>query len=326
MKNKIILTVIAIILIGAVYFFFSSSKNSTQAVSYKKMTPERKDISLIISTTGQILPQNRLEITPTISGRVDAILIQEGDYVRAGQTIARMSSDERAALIDSARSQGKSAVAYWEDIYKPISVIAPINGTVIVRNVEPGQSVNTNGIMFVLSDRLIVKASVDETDIGSVKKGQQASISLDAYPDVNIEGTVNHIYYESATVNNVVIYYVDILPRTVPEVFRSGMSANINIVKQSKKNLLTVPYEAVKSEGALKYVLIPDEKPGNKDKKNPHKKQYVTTGLIDDTSIEIVEGLSDDSVFLMEVDSQFAEGADDNKKNPFMPQRKNNRK
>ena len=325
MKNKIILIIAIFILLGVVYFFISSSKNSTQAVKFKEMTPERKDISLIISTTGQILPQNRLEITPTISGRVDAILIQEGDYVRAGQTIAKMSSDERAALIDSARSQGRAAVQYWEDIYKPISVIAPINGTVIVRNVEPGQSVNTNGIMFVLSDRLIVKASVDETDIGSVKKGQQAFISLDAYPDVNIEGTVNHIYYESTTVNNVVIYYVDILPRVVPEVFRSGMSANIDIVKQSKKNLLTVPYEAVKSEGNQKYVLVHGDKSDNKDKKISHKKQYVKTGLLDDTSIEITEGLSDDSVFLVEVESQF-QAEEDNKKNPFMPQRKNNRR
>ena len=325
MKNKIILIIIAFILIVIASFFICSNKNSKQTVSFRKMTPERKDISLIISTTGQILPQNRLEITPTISGRIDTILVQEGDYVRTGQTIARMSSDERAALIDSARSQGRDAVKYWEDIYKPISVIAPINGTVIVRNVEPGQSVNTNGVMFVLSDRLIVKASVDETDIGSVKKGQPAFISLDAYPDVNIEGTVNHIYYESATVNNVVIYYVDILPRIVPEVFRSGMSANIDIVKQSKKNLLTVPYEAVKREGNLKYVLIYDDKTDNKDKKISYKKQYVKTGLSDDTSIEIIEGLSDDTVFLIETDS-ILEDDENKKKNPFMPQRRDNRR
>jgi macrolide-specific efflux system membrane fusion protein len=175
--------------------------------------------------------------------------------------------------------------------------------------------------MFVLSDRLIVKASVDETDIGSVRKGQQAFVSLDAYPNVNVEGTVNHIYYESTIINNVVIYYVDILPRKVPDIFRSGMSANINIVKQSEKNLLTVPYEAVKREGRSQYVLVPN----HNDRRNPHKKQFVKTGLFDGTSIEIVEGLSDDTEFLIEVQSPL-ELQNTQKKNPFLPQRRDNRR
>jgi len=88
---------------------------------------------------------------------------------------------------------------------------------------------------------------------------------------------------------------------------------------------LAVPYEAVKSEGNLKYVLVPDNNPNNKDKKISTQKQYVKTGLFDDTSIEITEGLSDDTVFLIEEDAQF--GASDKKKtNPFMPQRRDNRR
>jgi len=99
------------------------------------------------------------------------------------------------------------------------------------------------------------------------------------------------------------------------------MSANIDIVKQSEKNLLTVPYEAVRREGRQQFVLIPN----NNDRRNPHKRQYVKTGLFDGTSIEILEGLSDDTEFLIEVQTPL-ESRSTQKKNPFLPQRRDNRR
>lgn len=91
----------------------------------------------------------------------------------------------------------------------------------IVRAVEPGQTVTSVDAVIVLSDRLIVKAQVDETDIGRVKTGQKATVSLDAYPREEIGADVDHISYESKLVNNVTTYEVDILPGEVPAVFRT---------------------------------------------------------------------------------------------------------
>ena len=86
--------------------------------------------------------------------------------------------------------------------------------------IQPGQTVTTSDAVVVLSDRLIVRAQVDETDIGKIKLNQGAFITLDAYLDTKIGAVVDHIYYESETVNNVTIYKVDLIPENTPEFFR----------------------------------------------------------------------------------------------------------
>ena len=98
-------------------------------------------------------------------------------------------------------------------------ILSPIDGEVIVATIQPGQTVTTTDDVVVLSDHLIVRAQVDETDIGKIQLGQKAFISLDAYPDRRIQATVEHIYYESSTVNNVTIYNVDLLPNGCSAVF-----------------------------------------------------------------------------------------------------------
>src|SRR5262249_53194260 len=145
------------------------------------------------------------------------------------------------ALLDAARLQGGAdSLKEWEDVYKPTALIAPIDGEVIVKAVNPGQTVTPTDDVIVLSDRLIVQAQVDETDIGKVKIGQTVDITLDAYPDIQLTATVNHIYYESKIVNNVTMYAVDLLPDHIPDVFRSGMSANVQIIQAQKDHVLLV--------------------------------------------------------------------------------------
>ena len=249
MKKILIITVVALLLGGgfAAYFFFGP-KAKTAKSEIKIVSPETGKIEISISTTGTVQPKNRVEIKPTVAGRVDSILVSEGDMVKKGQTLAVMSSTERAVLIDAARSQGEEAVKHWEEVYKQTPIIAQIDGEVIVRSVEPGQSVTQATAMLVLSDKLIVNAKVDETDIGKIKVGQEARISLDAYPDVKEMGIVGHISYESKIVNNVTTYDVEIIPRKIPAVFRSGMSAAVNIIQERKRDILLLPIAAVKKE------------------------------------------------------------------------------
>jgi macrolide-specific efflux system membrane fusion protein len=96
-----------------------------KAAAYRTVAPERGDIRKFISTTGTVEPRNRLEIKPTIAGRVESVLVVEGQAVRRGQLLAWMSSTERAALIDAARMQGEAELGYWENAYKPTPIIAP---------------------------------------------------------------------------------------------------------------------------------------------------------------------------------------------------------
>ncbi|WP_076792187.1 efflux RND transporter periplasmic adaptor subunit [Chlorobium sp. KB01] len=314
-RNRIIAAVLAVIIVAGVtgFLLFRGAKNSGQR--FEEIRPARGSISSSVSTTGAVEPENRVKIKSSVGGRVEEVLVDEGQLVSKGTVLAMLSSTERAALLDAARLQGKSEQGYWNNVYKKTAVIAPMDGQVIVRSVNPGQTVTTSDSLFVLSDHLIVKAYVDETDIGRVKTGQRAVIGLDAYPEIRVNGVVEHIYYESRLQNNVSIYNVDVIPDRIPEVFRSGMSANIRIIVQEHAGSLLLPQRAVQSRNGSQVVM---QKKRGKD--GGQRYTRVKTGLLDDGKIEILSGITDSSVVLLP-DSSFVLPKKSGGRNPFTPQR-----
>jgi len=314
-RSKLVLGgVVTVALAGLGAFFFLTGNRATEK-SFEEVQVIRGSISSVVSTTGVVEPQNRLKIQSSIGGRVEEILVAEGQYVKKGEILALLSSTERAALLDAARVQGKSEEAYWKKVYKETAIIAPLDGQVIVRSIDNGQAVTASDSLFVLSDHLIVKAYVDETDIGRVKVGQKAVIGLDAYPDIRVNGVVEHIYFESHLQNNVNIYNVDVIPERIPDVFRSGMSANIEILVQEKKGVLLVPLGAVESLNGKSVVL---QKNGGTEKGVRYR--VVKTGMQDDRYMEILEGLPDKAVVLLP-DTSFVLPGKKGGSNPFAPQR-----
>jgi membrane fusion protein, macrolide-specific efflux system len=291
-KKKMFIIALIIIVLGglfAVYYVKAPSRNSDVI---KEFFPAYKTLKSVISVNGIVEPENRIEINPPVSGRIEKIYVDEGDEVKAGDTLAIMSSTDRAALLDAARGQGADQVKYWENVYKPTPLIAPTNGQVIVREFEPGQTINTSTPILVLADKLIVKAQVDETDIGRVKKGQIVTIALDAYPDVKIQGKVSHISYESTVISNVTIYQVEIIPDNVPEIFRSGMSANVDIIRSNKENVLSIPEECINYQDNNTVVLIK-----NKSKKKYSEKE-ITIGLSENGYIVVLSGVSEKDILI----------------------------
>jgi macrolide-specific efflux system membrane fusion protein len=240
---KIGLIVVGLFLLMRMFSSCGPAKDSLQIVRTVKVS--RGDLSVMVTATGTVKPYNRVEIKAPIPGRIEEVLVQEGEEVKQGQVLARMSSVERAALLDAAHSQGEAVVKRWEEAYKPAPLLAPLDGMIIVRSVEPGQTVTTADPVVVLSDRLIVEALVDETDLAMIKLAQKTTIQLDAYPKEIFEGKVDHITFESKLENNVNVYAIDVVPEKVPESFRSGMTANITFIVKEEKNVLLVPSEAV---------------------------------------------------------------------------------
>lgn len=312
-KLKIFLGILIVIIIAITILIIKSKENKNSQVTITEITPTIGNIQSIISSTGTVLPQNRLEIKPPINGRIDEVKVLEGEKVTIGQTLALMSSTERAALLDAARAQGEKSFNYWQQAYNSIPLIAPINGQVIVRSVEPGQTVTSSDTIIVLSDQLIVKAQVDETDIGKVKVNQSANISLDAYPEIKVKGKVNHISYESQVVNNVTTYEVDIIPERIPTVFRSGMSANIDIITTSKENALTIPLEAIKHDENGSYVFI------SQGKNREPIERRIELGISDDKNVEVTSGLKADDKILIETYKHLPTHNNTSNKSPFLP-------
>jgi macrolide-specific efflux system membrane fusion protein len=313
-KKKIIFVVLILAVLAA-FYLFKLNQNKTDEEAIKEVKPVVGTIQNIISSTGTVLPKNRLEIKPPVNGRIEKILVQEGDTVEVGSTLGLMSSTERAALLDAARGEGEDSLTYWEEVYKAIPLISPIGAEVIVAKTQPGQTVTTGDAVIVLSDQLIVRAQVDETDISKIKTPQDAIIILDAYPDTKIKARVDHIYYESKTVNNVTIYEVDLVAEGFPEFLRSGMNATVNFIENSKENSLLLPAEAVlrEKEGIFVYV----KQPGNA----APVKRMVKLGISENKNVEIISGLGADDIVIMKT-KKYALPTSDSGTNPFMPSRR----
>ena len=295
---------VALIAILVVFLFFRgcSKKQPQGEFSWeldKKARVTKGPVVFDVSATGEIQPQNRLEVRPPIDGRVEKIFVKEGDEVKQGQMLAELSSTERATLLDAARSKGEESLAYWQDAYRPTPLIAPIDGMIIVRAVEPGQTLSSSDAVVVISDRLIVDVQVNETDIGFVKVGQPSTIILDSYPDRSFTGSVDHIAYEAVLEQNVNIYHVDILPNEIDPLFRSGMTAQAMIRVAENKEALLLPHEATYScppdvkqaaGNSCVAVRLKNEKPVWKE---------VKTGISSGGFVEIISGLEEGDTALL---------------------------
>ena len=216
-------------------------------------------IKQTVEATGSVAPLNRVEIKPPNSGRIESLLVHEGDYVKEGQILAWMSSSDRAAILDAARSQGPDAVKKWEDDYKATPIVAPLSGVIILENVVVGQTIDATTVIYAMSDFLIVLAEVDESDIGHVHIGMPASITLDSYPNNSVDGKVFDILYEGKNVSNVITYGVKVKMAKVPDFFRSQMTANISFIVNKKENAVLLPLSAVKDmPDGTKQVFVPE--------------------------------------------------------------------
>ena len=246
---------------------------------------QRGDIAIRVLSTATITPENKLEIKSPIAGRAESVLVDIGEKVKKGQTLAMMSSSERAALIDAARAKGEKEIKFWENVYKAAPLSAPLDGVIISRSLVPGQVVQTTDVVFIMSDHLIAQANMDETDLAKVFIGQKADVALDSYPSEKISGDVFKIAYNGTTSNNVTTYAVDVALQNTPPYARSGMTASVSFLVKEKKGVLLLPADAVAKDNI---VLLPPSEPGGAPLHHE-----VSTGLTDGKFIEITGGLKD---------------------------------
>jgi macrolide-specific efflux system membrane fusion protein len=284
-KSRTWVRAISVTLYIFTFAFLLSSCSQKAETPLKTATVKRGNILAQLPTTGVVIPRNNLNIKPPVAGRIEEVLVEEGQLVKKGQVLAWMSSSERAALLDAALAKGAAEVKYWQEVYKPAPIVAPLNGFITKRNMQPGQFFSQNEDVMVMADVLIVEAQVDETDIGRIKLNQSSTIILDAYPDQKIAGHVEKIAYQSDTINNVTIYRVDVLPQAVPSFFRSGMSATVNFMMDERKKVLTLPINAIKKAGGRSFAFVQE--------KDKVKAVPIKTGLENTENVELISGLAE---------------------------------
>ena len=283
MKKFLLIIILLTVLIGLLFFLIPKfSSSSPEIHPIETVTVKRGNLTVTIQATATIKPENRLEIKPPLAGRAETVEVDLGMKVKQGQVLAWMSSSERAALLDAARAKGAKELAYWQEIYKATPLVAPLDGLIISRSLVPGQVVQSTETVFIMSDRLIAQADLDESDLGKIKVDQQAEVTLDGFPKEKLSGKVYKIAYDSVTVNNVTTYKVDVEFEKVPEFLRSGMTANVKFVIDQKENVLLIPEETVQNQNT---VLVTDGK--------TQTPRSVKLGASDGQNVEVLAGLSE---------------------------------
>lgn len=194
------------------------------------------------------------------------------------------------------------------------TITSPIDGTVISKSVEEGQTVaasfNTPELFTIAKDltNMQVVANVDEADIGNVKEGDRVTFTVDAYPDDTFEGTVKQVRLEATTTNNVVTYEVVISAPNADLKLKPGLTANVTIYTQERSGVLAVANKALRftptKETVGKDMKIVDCKGKNKVwilNGKTLTAHPVTIGQTDGINTEITKGLKQGDKIVTEI-------------------------
>ena len=194
------------------------------------------------------------------------------------------------------------------------TITSPIDGTVISKSVEEGQTVaasfNTPELFTIAKDltNMQVVANVDEADIGGVKEGDRVTFTVDAYPDDTFEGTVKQVRLEATTTNNVVTYEVVISAPNADLKLKPGLTANVTIYTQERSGVLAVANKALRftptKETVGKNMKIVDCKGKNKVwtlNGNTLTAHPVTIGQSDGINTETTKGLKQGDKIVTEI-------------------------
>ncbi len=168
----------------------------------------------------------------------------------AQATLARARADEASAKASIAQAQATLDVNRT-DLSKAV-ICSPINGVVLSRAVEPGQTVASSfqaPVLFTLAEdlsQLELQVDVDEADVGRVRQGQEATFTVDAYPNRQFPARITQVRFGSETVNGVVTYKTVLQVDNASLTLLPGMTANAVITVQSVTNALLVPNAALR--------------------------------------------------------------------------------
>ena len=326
------------------YQYYTQQQEAKQATAVETVQAERRDMKSTVSATGTITPVDSVEVSPKITARITSVLVKENDEVKAGQIVATLDGTDYEAKMNKAQyevtntrskynrisylySIGAKSQEEMEDAQfnydtaqsNLVSAQSDVNNTIITAPMdgivvgEP-QTVGTMAVQGNNSPTVIMRiadlsskqilAKVDETDIGSVKVGQDATFTVDSFTGKTFHAKVSKISQtdtgntwniksssssssSSSTSSASVIYYYVTLDVEDPEgLLLPAMTARVEINTSQRSDALAVPISALKTDKNGSYVL-------RLNADGTQETVYVKTGIYSDEYVEILEGVSE---------------------------------
>ena len=341
MKFKIILAVCLLIGAAAGYYYYTNQFVEETTKNYDTEKVVRMDLTKTVSATGTIQPRDSVEVSSKITARVKEVPVDENDNVVTGQVVAILDGKDFEAKRDQAQftltnasqklertkhlyeigakslqelqdaqyeyDRAKSALEEAESDVRETIITAPMDGVVVGEPLTAGsmavQGSNNPTVILRIADlsEKLVKAKVDETDIGSIKVGERATFTVDAYPDEEFSAQVTKISQtdtanswsnsssssSSSSSNAVIYYYVTFNAPDPKNLLLPAMTARLDIVVGEVKNALCVPIAAIKTDGKGSYV---ERVTTDANGKQTAEYVYITIGLYGEDYVEVVKG------------------------------------
>lgn len=337
----ILVLVVVIIAIITGYKYYAQKQEEAKKPVVNTAQVQYMSMKSIVSATGTIKPVESVEVSSKITARVKQVLVKENDTVTQGQTVALLdgkdyeTQKEQAEFtlqnaktiydrtnylynigakskedLDFAQYNYDTAQSKLEEAESNLSetvIVSPMDGVVIGEPVTDGtmavQGNSNPTVIMRIADlsRKQIFAKVDETDIGSVRVGQKATFTVDAYNGKTFTATVSKISQtdmdnswnisnsssSSSSSSAAVIYYSVTLDVDDPEgLLMPSMTARVEIETANKDSALAVPLSALKTDKNGTYVIVIKDD-------GTTENRYVETGIYGDEFVEIINGLSE---------------------------------
>jgi len=316
-KKTYVILILIIVIIGG-FFYFRGRKPKIQ---YETSIAQKGNLTRTVSITGNLDPQVQAQLSFKISGRLENINFDVGDKVTKGTIVASISQDTLSDDLRQAQAslkvqkekyslmkrrsnsykheekqaqkaeveKAEAAVAAAQKQLSETVLYAPIDGTVIKRNIDPGENVTANISILTIAviENPIIEANVPESDIVNVAIDQKAEVTFDALsPNEKFEAQVSEIDPASSVIQDVVYYRIKLKLTKPDNQLKVGMSTDIDINTAQKNNVIMIPERAVQTENNQKYVKVLKSD-------NAVKKINIQTGLSGDGGmVEVTSGLS----------------------------------
>lgn len=329
--KKIIIALIAIIVIGAVLWFFFLRNGNNGIIGYKTAKIDKGTVIKTVSSSGVVQPLQQVQVGTQVNGPIKKLYVDFNARVKEGDLIAQIDpapyearvTQDKANLVSSvanvkrveaslkqaqkelersrelakrdliSQSDLDAAVASYDSLAAQLEVAnagveqaqatlnnsqinlayttikSPIDGIVISRNVDEGQTVVASfsaATLFIIANDLTkvqIQASVAESDIGKISLKQLVRFTVDAYSENKFVGRVEQIRLSPTTVSNVVTYTVIINADNPEEKLLPGMTANLSFEVEKSENVLRVPNAALRfvpSEEEISKAMVTEDK------------------------------------------------------------------
>ena len=329
---------------GGGWYYHQTQQQAQQAAAVETAQVERMNLTSKVSATGTIRPVDSVEVSPKITARISQVLVKENDQVTAGQTVATLDGKDYQAKYDQAQykvtntrldyerykmlyDQGAgtkqtldnaeyeyntalSNLTAAESDLAETTITAPMSG-IVVGEPKPAGTMAVQGnsnptVIMRIADtsQKQIMAKIDETDIGNIKVGQDATFTVDTYTNRTFTAHVSKISQtdtsntwdtngtstssssSSSSSASVIYYYVTLDVDDPDDVLRLGMTARVEINTAEKDDALVVPIAALKTNDNGSYVL-------RVNASGQTEQVPVTTGIYSDEYVEILSGLSE---------------------------------